>query len=101
MNTRALTQTDLKTALLLAQGCSRKVIAKRERISINSVKSRVDALLFKTNSFKAAEAVHKLTKQGLLALVCCLFLLSDFDDDKHRRHTRRSIRPVITLVRGA
>jgi len=70
---RPLTATDLATAQMLSAGLTRKHIAREARISVNSVKSRVDTLLFKTGSARAVEAVHKITKAGLL---CALLLMA-------------------------
>jgi DNA-binding CsgD family transcriptional regulator len=85
---RPLTATDLTTAALLSQGLTQKMIARRERISLSSVKGRVDTLLYKTGSARAVEAVHKIAKAGLL----CLLMLMAPDDAALRRprfHTLR------------
>lgn len=67
---RRLTPTDLATAAMLAEGMTRKAIARQARISVNSVKTRVDTILFKTRSQNTVQAVHRLTKAGfLLALL--------------------------------
>lgn len=73
---RHLTHTDLATAQMLSAGMTRKHMARQARISVNSVKSRVDTLLFKTRSNNAVEAVHKITKAGFL---CALVLLAPDD----------------------
>ena len=98
MNSRALTTKDLRTAELLASGLSRKEIAQAEAVSLSSINSRVDALLFKTFSQKAIEAVHKLSKQGLIALTALTFTLAS-DIDSQRRARRSSLRVVRVIQR--
>lgn len=94
---RPLTKTDLATAALLSEGMTQKGIARVARISINSVKSRVDTILFKTHSQNVTEAIHKITKAGLL--VCILTVcISNGDIDKQRRHSRRRMRPVAVQI---
>lgn len=91
---RHLTETEIRTARLLAEGCSRKAIARIEGISTSSVASRVNSLLFKTDSSKAIEAIHKLAKQAAIVLFVMVAALPV--TDKQRRDTRHARRSFTT-----
>ena len=94
MNAQALTQTDLRTASLLGEGNTRKEIARIESVSLSSVNSRVDTILFKTLSKNTVEAIQKLAKCGLIALIAISLMLNDGIDGQ-----RRARRPALRLAR--
>lgn len=95
-----LTTKEIETAALLADGLRRIEVAGRQGVSINTVKARIDTLLFKTYARNTAQMVHVLTKRGLLMLLVVFLFSNDVDQDKHRRYSRRRLKPVPTLIRG-
>jgi DNA-binding CsgD family transcriptional regulator len=96
----SLTEKELQTVGLLAHGRRRSDVAREMGVSMNTVKARINTLLYKTHARNTVQMVHVLTKRGLLALIFTISLSADIDDDKHRRHTRRRVRPVPVMVRG-
>lgn len=96
----SFTRKEIETAGMLAAGFRRIDVAQQQGVSINTVKARIDTLLFKTYARNTAHMVHVLTKRGLLILLICLSTSNDVDGDKMRRHTRLRTRPVPTRLKG-
>ncbi|MEQ8409096.1 MAG: LuxR C-terminal-related transcriptional regulator [Gammaproteobacteria bacterium] len=90
MEMRTLTSKEIQTATLLANGMRRVDVAHEMGISINTVKARIDNLLFKTFSTNTVQMVHTLTKQGLLTLVVAVALSGHGVDKNRIRIPRRS-----------
>ena len=102
MEMRVPTHKEIQTAQLLATGLRRCDVAEQMGISINTVKARIDNLLFKTLSTNTVQMVHTLTKQGLLTLVVAVALSGHGVDKNRIRVPRRSnSRPAaVYIARG-
>lgn len=95
-----LTHKEIETAGLLAAGFRRIDVAQQQGVSINTIKTRIDCLLYKTFAKNTVQMVHVLTKRGMLILLVCLSTFNDGDTDKHRRHSRLRTRPAVTRIKG-
>lgn len=101
MTELSITPKELQTAALLAQGRRRVDVAQEMGVSVNTIKTRIDTLLYKTFSQNSVQMVHVLTKRGLLVLAVSVSLSADLSSDAVRRSGRRRLRPVPTVMVGA
>jgi SOS-response transcriptional repressor LexA len=72
-----------------------KEIAKKRGVSPDAIKQRSDRILYKTHSFRIQEAIHKLTKAGVLVLAITTAIPATYDNRLNNRR-RAQTSPVIS-----